>query len=152
MTKYTVSANIEGYRNATGGTLDPAHAVTLEKPDLVITDTKKNTIEICELTAGHESNIDKNHKIKDDIYAWMLTDITLMKPTLTSFEIGRRGLITQENKLRLKHFHTFCKKDNKPKIFVENCSALSVNSSYLIFNCRKEPTFPSLGFFGAPFK
>ena len=71
-TKYSVSADIEGYRNATGGTLDPALAVTLEKPDLFITDTKKNTIDICELTAGHESNIDKNHKIKDDRYAWML--------------------------------------------------------------------------------
>ena len=152
MTKYTVSADIEGYRNATGGTLDPALAVTLEKPDLVITDTKKNTIDICELTAGHESNIDKNHKIKDDRYAWMLTDITLMKPTLTSFEIGCRGLITQENKLRLKHIHTFCKKDIKLKTFVENCSALSVNSGYLNFNCRKESTFSSLGFFGAPFK
>ena len=149
--KYSVYADIEGYRNTTGGTLDPALAVTLEKPDLVIHDTHKNTVEICELTAGHESNINKNHKVKEDKYAWMVSDITLMKPTLTCFEVGSRGLITPENKSRLKYIHTFCKKNIKIKTFINNCSALSVNSSYLIFNCRKEPTFPMLGFFGAPF-
>ena len=44
-----------------------------------------------------------------------------MKPILTSFEIGCTGLITQENKLRLKHIHKFWKKDIKLKTFVKNC-------------------------------
>ena len=39
--KYSVYADIEAYRNTTGGTLDPALAVTLEKPDLVIHETHK---------------------------------------------------------------------------------------------------------------
>ena len=44
--KYTVSADIDGYCNATGGTLDPKLAVILKKPDMVITDPKKNTMDI----------------------------------------------------------------------------------------------------------
>ena len=105
---------------------------------------KKNTVDICELTAGYESNTAKNNKYKTDKYSWMLSDITSMSPRLTAFEVGCRGLITPENRVKLKHIHSFC--------FIENCSALSVNSSYLIFNMRKEPTFPVLGFFGPPFK
>ena len=150
-TKYTVNADIEGHTVA-GGTLDPSLAVTLEKPDIVIRDFKKNTVDICELTAGHENNIFKNHAYKVDKYSWMLTDITSMKPKLTAFEVGCRGLITPENKARLKHIHTFCRKNIKFRTFLENCSALSVNSSYLIFNCRKEPTFPVLGYLGPAFK
>ena len=150
--KFTVNADIKGYQASTGGSLEPELAVTLEKPDIVIRDMKKNSVEICELTAGHESNISKNHKFKVDKYAWMLTDITSMTPRLTAFEVGCRGLITPENRVRLKHIHRFCRKEIKQKTFLENCSALSVNSSYLIFNCRKEPTFPALGFFGPPFQ
>jgi hypothetical protein len=150
--KYTVNADVEGYFAATGGTIDPVLAVTLEKPDIVIRDMKKNTVDICELTAGHESNISKNNKYKTNKYSWMLTDITSMSPRLTAFEVGCRGLITPENRFRLKHIHSFCRKDIKLKTFIDNCSALSVNSSYLIFNMRKEPTFPVLGFFGPPFK
>ena len=48
-------AYIERYCNSTGGTLDPALAVTPEKPDLVILDTQRSTANICELTAGHEN-------------------------------------------------------------------------------------------------
>ena len=62
--KYSVFADIEAFRNTTGGTQDPALAVSLEKPDRVIHDKHKNTVKICELTAGHESNINKNQKLK----------------------------------------------------------------------------------------
>ena len=112
-------ADIAGYRNSTGRTLDPALALTLEKPDLVILDTQKSTIDICELTAGHENNISKNHRIKDDRHAWMLSDITAMKPTHTLFEVGCRGFVTPENKLRFKYIYTFCKTDNKLKLFLK---------------------------------
>ena len=61
----------------------------------VILDTQKSTIDICVLIAGHENNISKNHNIKDYIYAWMVSDITAMKPTITYF--GCRGLVTPEN-------------------------------------------------------
>ena len=118
----------------------------------MIREMKKNTVDICELTAGYESNIAKNNKYKNYKYSWMLTDITSMSPRLTAFEVGYRGLITPENSVRSKHLHIFCRKDIKLKTFIDNCSALSVHSSYLIFNMRKEPTFPVLGFFGPPFK
>ena len=75
----------------------PALAVTLEKPDLVMHDTHNKTVEICKLTAGQNSIINKNHKLIKNKYAWMISDITLMKPTLTCFEVGSRRLITPEN-------------------------------------------------------
>ena len=61
--KLSVFTDIGGHRNTSWSTLDPALAVSLERLDLVIHDTCKNTVEICELTAGHESNINKNHKL-----------------------------------------------------------------------------------------
>ena len=103
-------ADIGGYSNSTGGTLDLALAVTLEKQELVILDTQKSTVDICKLTTGQENNISKNHKIKDDRYAWMVSDITAMKSTLTSFEVGYRVFVTPENKLRPKYIYTFSKK------------------------------------------
>ena len=118
--KYTVNADVEGYFSATGGTIDPVLAVNLEKPDKLIRDMKKNTVDIYELTAGHESNIAKNNKYKTDKYSWMLNDITSMSPRLAAFEVGCRGLITPENRVRLKHIHSFCRKDIKLKIFIDN--------------------------------
>ena len=83
----------------------------------------------------------------------MLTDITEMKPSLVCFEIACRGYISSENKERLVNIHKkFCKKDIKKKTFLENCSAIAAISSRVIFNMRKEPTFPELGFIGAPFR
>ena len=82
----------------------------------------------------------------------MLTDITSISPRLTAIEVGCRGLITLEIRIKLKHIHSFCRKYIKMKRFIDNCLVLSVNSSYLIFNMRKEPSFPVLGFFGPPFK
>ena len=57
--KYTVNADVEVYFAATGGTIDTVLALTPEKPDIVIRDMKKNIVDICELTASHESSIAK---------------------------------------------------------------------------------------------
>ena len=57
--KYTVNADVEGYFAAARGTIDSLLAVTLEKPDIVIRDMNKNTVDICKLTASHKSNIAK---------------------------------------------------------------------------------------------
>ena len=69
--QFTVNTDVEGYFAATGGTIDPVLAVTLEKPDIVIKDMKKNTVDIWKLAAGHKSNIAKNNKYKTDQYSWM---------------------------------------------------------------------------------
>ena len=81
--------------------------VTLEKLNIVIRDMKKNTVDIRILKAGHESNIAKNNKYKTDKYSWMLTDITLMSPRLTEFEVGFRGFITPEKQSQIETHSQF---------------------------------------------
>ena len=151
--KFKVKCDIKGHKEVGGGTISPTLVVTAERPDIVITDEHAKTVEILELTVPHERNIEARHTNKCDRYAWMLTDIVTMKPILTCFEIGCRGLITNDNRERLISIYSkYCRKDIKKKTFLENCSSLAAISSRVIFNMRKEPTFPELGYIGAPFK
>ena len=133
--------------------MDPTLVVTSERPDIVITDQNANTVDILELTVPDERNISGRHKYKQDKYSWMLTDITDMTPSLTCFEIGCKGQITSENRERLTYiYNKFCDKKIKKKTFIDNCSAIAAISSRVIFNMRKEPSFPDLSYLGAPFK
>ena len=124
----------------------------MERPDIVISDTIANTVDILELTVPHERNIEERHNYKCDRYAWLLSDIGKMKPSLLCFEVGCRGFISKYNKESLGSiYNKFCKKDIKKKSFLDNVSAIASMSSRVIFNMRKEPTLPELGFIGAPF-
>ena len=58
--KVNVSADVTGYFTTTGIAIDPVLAVTLKKPDIVITDMKTNTGDTCVVTTGHKTNISKN--------------------------------------------------------------------------------------------
>ena len=76
--------------------------------------------------------------MKDMRYAYYLTDMTTLKPSVTSFEIGARGFVSKENRERLRNLHKFCQKKVKLADFINNISALALNASYFIFLCRKE--------------
>ena len=89
-----------------------------------------------------EMNIDTAHVYKENKYAYFLTDITEFTPQVTPFKIGVRGYISKPNKDRLKYLHKFCKTGIKFKSFLENISAISVCSSYLIFLNRKNQIWP----------
>ena len=73
--------------------MDSTLVVSLERPDIVVTDRNANTVDIFEQTVPHERNIIARHRYKNDKYAWMLTDNVNLKPYLTCFEIGCRGHI-----------------------------------------------------------
>ena len=121
------------------------------KPDIVIIDEQSN-LDIWELTVPFESNIPARHVLKENKYAFMITDIKTHKTSVTAYEVGSRGYITKENYERLKTFHgKYCKKNIKLKTFINNISAITINTSYLIYICRKEPVWPSIGYFKPPF-
>ena len=136
--KFECYIDIPGHQTVGGETLKPELAITPDRPDIVIMDRKQNSVHILELSCSFEMNTDDRHTHKTNKYAYLLTDITTMKPTVTAFEIGSRGFITTENRNRLKQLHKFFKKGIKFSKFIENISAISVNSSYYIFLNRKE--------------
>ena len=115
--------------------------ITADRPDIVIIDQKDKPISIFELTVSNEMNIDSAHLYKQNKYSYFLTDISSFSPTVTAFEVGARGFITKQNRERLKNLHKFCKKSIKLKTFIENVSALAVNSSFFIFISRKDPVW-----------
>ena len=149
--KFTVFTDINGYTTDNGGTIPPELTITSNKPDIVIIDSKSSSVAICELTVPFESNIKTRNLHKTNKYAYLLTDITSLAPKITAFEIGVRGFITKENKESPKYIHTFCDQSVKYKTFMENISAIAINSSYYIYTCRKEPTWSKPPTFGPPF-
>ena len=103
------------------------------------------------MTCPLEPNIQKIHIEKTNKYSHFLTDITCLTPAVTCFEVGSRGYISPENQSRLKSIHAFCKPSIKLKKFKENISALSIYSSYAIFNSRKEAQWTNPGYLNTPF-
>ena len=88
-----------------------------------------------------ETNISAAQLRKKNKYAYFLRDVTSLTPTVTPFEVATRGYVSTQNRDRLKLLHKVCKRNVKLKTFIENLSALAVNSSYYMFVCRKEPVF-----------
>ena len=111
--------------------------VTNLKPDLVIIDQKK--VKVFELTVPAEQRIKIANKLKMEKYSHFTTDIKSHEVTVTPFEVGaHQGHITNENNERLKAIHKYCKKEITFKKFKENISAISLLTSYYIFNCRNQ--------------
>ena len=98
-----------------------------------------------------ESKVKARNIYKNNKYAYMLTDITNYSSKITAFKIGVRAYVSTENKENLRYIHSFCDKSVKLKTFMENISAIAINSSYYIYTCRKEPTWSKPPFFGPPF-
>ena len=126
------------------GSTIPSHiTVTSLKPDLVILD--KSSVNIFELTVPFETNISNRHTYKANKYAHYLTGITVLTPYLEPFEIGSRGTITPDNKLRLQKIHKFTKKNITFKTFTRKISELVITSSYYIYINRKNPSWTNPG-------
>ena len=135
--KFTCYIDIEGHQTPAGGTLPPNVIVTTLKPDIVIIDKKAKSINIFELTVPGEGRLDISHKLKKEKYQHFETDISTYSATVTPFEIGSNtGFINRDNKLHLHKLHKYCKRDIKLKSFKNNISAISVSSSYYLFNFR----------------
>ena len=150
--KFKCFIDLDGHRTGAGGTIPPSLVVTLQKPDIVIIDQKTKSVSLFELTVPGESRIDTAHSLKSESYSYFSTDIKSHSVSVIPFEVGSNtGHISRENKDRLHTLHKFCKKDVKLKKFRDNISALSVLSSYYIFNCRNQETWSSPDHILAPF-
>ena len=146
--KFQLYCDINGKKTTAGGTIPPSVIVTNLKPDIVILDG--GSINIFELTCPFTTRIHKAHNLKDDKYAHLETDITSYVPSLNIFEVCSRGLITNENKARLKSLHRFCRKSIKFTEFLKNISKLSITASYYTFLARKEPIWNDMDLITLP--
>ena len=137
-TKLKVYADIPGHQTSAGGTIPPTLMITAEKPDIVIVDEKKKTVNIFELTVPFEHNIEHRNTSKNDKYEHLKTEIENYKTEVEAFEVGARGYISRENRTRLKNIHKLCRKDIKLRDFEENIARLTINASYYIYLCRDQ--------------
>ena len=134
------------------GTIPTSLVVTVKKPDIVIVDQKTKSVYIFELTVPGEARIEIAHSLKSDSYSHFASDITAYTVSVTPFEVGAHtGHISNENKKRLQSLHKFCTKDIKLKKFKENISAITILSSYYIFNCRNKEAWSTPDHILAPF-
>ena len=109
--------------------------------DIVIVNDVEKKAFILELTVPFEDNVHKQHEYKTNKYSHYEHDLKSYDVKLICFEIGARGLITPENKNRLKFIHKFLNKSIKCKDFSEKVATLSITSSYFIYTCRNQPTW-----------
>ena len=113
----------------------------------------KKTVNVFELTVPGEHRLEISHKLKFEKYQHFVSDTpSRYKTTVQPFEIGSHtGHVNKENKLTLNTLHKFCHKNIKLKKFTHNISAITVLSSYYLFNCRKQGTWESMDPIQAPF-
>ena len=150
--KFKCYIDLEGFKTPAGGTLPPSLVVSNLKPDIVVLDRKNKTVDIFELTCPGETRIDIAHKLKQEKYQHFEKDISSYKASVIPFEIGSNtGFISTRNKASLNKLHTYCKKNIKLKQFNHNISAVTILSSYFIFNCRNQPDWESMDHIQAPF-
>ena len=136
--KFTCYADLPDKRTNAGGTLPPDLLITSQKPDIVVIDRKRKSVNIFELTVPFEHNIAARNKDKSDRYASMKTDISNYEVNIEPFEIGARAYISKDNKSRLKTIFKFCKKDISYKQFEENVARLAIEGSKYIYLCRDQ--------------
>ena len=151
--KYTCYIDLEGSQTSAGGTIPPNLVVTTLKPDIVIIDKSSKTATIFELTIPAEHRIKIAHELKFQKYQHFMSDIKSHTVKVTPFEIGSHtGYISTENKRSIHSLHKFCENNITLKKFIQNLSAITVLSSYYIFNARNQENWESLETIHAPFK
>ena len=135
--KYTCFVDIFGHQTQAGGTLPPDIIISPLKPDIVVVDTRKKSVNIFELTVPGETRILEAHRIKTEKFQHFQSDIKSYKVSVIPFEVGSHtGYISLENVSWVNAVHKFSKKDIKLKNLKKNISSITVLSSYYHFNCR----------------
>ena len=137
--KYTVHSDLPGHQAAGGGSIPPEICVTNLRPDIVLIDLEKRSVNLFELTCPSEENINTRHHEKTRKYSHFLQDIP--KSTLTGCEVSSKGFLSSRNHTALNTLFKYMKPDIKLKTFKQNVSVLSVYSSYHIWLCRSDPEF-----------
>ena len=93
-----------------------------------------------ELTVPFEMNINNAHSRKMDRYGSLVADLQTAgyKPELICVEIGSRGLITKDNKSRIKSVFKFTGNRVPKSLFKDLCKC-ALLCSYALWNSRHEP-------------
>ena len=101
-------ADING-TTSSGGTIPAYILPTSQHPDLFLYNEKAEKAIIAELTVPFEPNIPKAHEIKQSRYAGLFSDLNRagVNTSLVCFEIGSRGLISQDNVARIRSILKF---------------------------------------------
>ena len=150
--KYQCYVDIKHHQTPAEGTVPADLVVTTLKPDIVVIDKTKKTVHIFELTVPAEHRIKTAHDLKFDKYQHFITDITQHTVKVIPFEIGSHsGYISSDNKGYINQLHKFCMKNITLKKFTQNISAITVMSSYYLFNCRDQGSWEDPNPISAPF-
>lgn len=149
--KYKCYIDIPEHQTPAGGTLPPNIAVTNLKPDIVVIDKQKKSVTIFELTVPAEHRLKIAHDLKFQKYSHFETNPNFTVKVVP-FEVGSHtGYISSDNKKYIHTLHKHCKKSIKLKKFMQNMSAISVLSSYYLFNCRNYDAWGDMEPILAPF-
>ena len=143
---FSLSSDLVGFQAATGGVIPPHVLVTPLRPDVFLVNEESREVVLFELTCPWERNIDRSHSYKEDKYAPIVADMSRnYRVSHFSVEISARGLITKQNKARLKSFALKCSDvgSKELKVFLACCSKASLLSSFAIFQARNEPSWSS---------
>ena len=91
-------------QSLSGLTIPPEVLITSDRPDLAIYRPLDKRIELAELTVPFETNLEKDHEYKCEKYANLINDINQNNyiSHLTCIEIGCRGYVSPDNKMRLR--------------------------------------------------
>ena len=143
---FALFSDLQGYQAPGGGVIPPNILVTNLRPDIVLINEVSREIVLFELTCPWEQNIDRNHAYKEGKYAPLVADLSRsFKVFQFSVEVAARGLITKQNKARLKSFALRSSNvgSSDLKKFIACCSKASLLSSFSIFRARNEPSWSS---------
>ena len=143
---FSLSSDLVGFQSPTGGVIPPHVLVTPLRPDVFLVNEESREVVLFELTCPWERNIDRSHEYKENKYAPIVADMSQNYRVFHfSVEISARGLITKQNKARLKSFALKCSDvgSRELKVFLACCSKASLLSSFAIFQARNEPSWSS---------
>ena len=143
---FSLFSDLSGFQAPHGGVIPPHLIVTPLRPDVFVVNEETRVIIILELTCPWERNIDRDHVYKEEKYAPLVADLSRdFTVSQFSVEISARGMITKENKSRLKCFGLKCceARNSDLKGLISACSKASLLASFSIFSARNEPSWSS---------
>ena len=143
---FSLFSDLTGFQSPNGGVIPPHVLVTPLRPDLFLINEQSKEVVLFELTCPWERNIESSHEYKENKYAPIVADISRSYRVFHfSVEVAARGLITKQNKARLKSFALKCSDvgSGDLKKFIACCSKASLLSSFSIFQARNEPSWSS---------
>ena len=114
-------------------TIPPDILICSQRPDLVITDRAKRSIDVLELTVPFESNIERARERKAEKYSSLIANIESAgyKCTYHSIEIGARGVVAHGTAATLRTITGASRKD--VKALMKDLAMSVIKCSYLIF-------------------